>query len=111
VGNCFSGDMKAFYKSLTTLMVYPVDTRIYAGHDYVRDAMAFARVVTPDNPHIEAYLHAYDPAKPVFSTLADELNVDPYLRFDTPEIITFLKGKGMPVDSAFERWEGMMSFG
>lgn len=110
VGNCFSGDMRAFYKSLTTLMAFPGETCIYAGHDYVRDAMAFARVISPDNPHIASYLAAYN-SDLVVTILADELKVDPYLRFDTPDIIAYLKGKGLPVDSAFERWEGMMSFG
>jgi hydroxyacylglutathione hydrolase len=110
VGNCFSGDMAAFYDSLCTLMAFAPETKIYAGHDYVHDSMAFARVVTPDNPHIDGYLRAYDPAH-VTSTLADELNVDPYLRFDAPDIIAFLKKKGLPVGSEFERWEGMMSFG
>lgn len=109
VGNCFSGDMAAFYASLATLMTFPPETRIYAGHDYVHDSIAFARVITPDNPHIDAYLRAYDPAQ-VTSTLADELRVDPYLRFDAPDIIAFLKRKGLPVNSAFERWEGMMRF-
>jgi hydroxyacylglutathione hydrolase len=110
VGNCFSGDMRAFYKSLTTLMAFPGETRIYAGHDYVKDAMAFARVISPDNPHIASYLAAYNPDH-VVTTLTDELKVDPYLRFDAPDIVAYLKGKGLPVDSAFGRWEGMMSFG
>jgi hydroxyacylglutathione hydrolase len=110
VGNCFSGDMAAFYESLTVLMAFPQETRIYAGHDYVREAMAFARVITPDNPHIKGYLAAYNPDH-VVTTLADELRVDPYLRFDAPEIVAYLKSKGLPVDTALERWEGIMSFG
>lgn len=110
VGNCFSGDMATFFASLCTLMAFTPETKIYAGHDYVRDSMAFARIITPDNPHIDGYLRAYDPAH-VTTTLADELNVDPYLRFDAPDIIAFLKRKGLPAGSAFERWEGMMSFG
>jgi hydroxyacylglutathione hydrolase len=110
VGNCFSGDMAAFYESLTRLMAFPGEARIYAGHDYVRDAMAFARAITPDNPHIAAYLAAYNPDH-VVTTLADELKVDPYLRFDAPDIVAYLKRKGLPVDTAFERWEGMMRFG
>ena len=111
VGNCFSGDMESFYQSLTTLMAFPPETRIYAGHDYVRDAMAFARTITPDHPHIRGYLEAYRPAGPVVTTLADELKADPYLRFNAQDIIAFLQRKGLPVDSAFERWEGMMTFG
>lgn len=110
VGNCFSGDMAAFYDSLCIMMAFPIETKIYAGHDYVRESMAFARVITPENPHIKGYLDAHDTGH-VVSTLADELRVDPYLRFDAPDIIAFLKSKGLPVGTAFERWEGMMSFG
>jgi hydroxyacylglutathione hydrolase len=102
--------MAAFYQSLTFLMAFPAGTRIYAGHDYVQDAMAFARMVTPDNPHISGYLAAHDPDH-VVTTLSDELQVDPYLRFDAPDIIAYLRAKGLPVDAPFERWEGMMSFG
>jgi hydroxyacylglutathione hydrolase len=71
--------------------------------------VAFARLVTPDHPHIQTYLDAYDPNH-VVSVLADELQVDPYLRFDAADIIAFLKRKGLPVGTAFERWEGMMQF-
>jgi hydroxyacylglutathione hydrolase len=37
VGNCFSGNQKNFYLSIKRLMALPDDTKIYAGHDYIRD--------------------------------------------------------------------------
>jgi len=35
VGNCFSGDLFAFYNSIKKLISFPKDTIVYAGHDYV----------------------------------------------------------------------------
>lgn len=108
VGNCFSGDLKAFYRSIRLLMDYPPATRIYAGHDYVAASLAVARLLTPENPDIDAYAARYD-KRHVVSTLKDELNVNPYLRFNAPEIVALLKSKGLPTDTEYQRWEGMMT--
>src|SRR5512136_1380515 len=43
VGNCFTGDLKGFYHSIKKIMSLPENMIIYAGHDYVEDAMSFAR--------------------------------------------------------------------
>ncbi len=110
VGNCFSGDVKAFYRSIRLLMGYPGATRIYAGHDYVAASLAFARHLTPDNRAIDAYADRYDKTH-VTSTLDDERAVNPYLRFNDPEIIRLLESKGLPTDTAYQRWEGIMSIG
>ena len=108
VGNCFSGDLKAFYRSIRLLMGYPGATRIYAGHDYVAASLAFARHVTPDNRAIDAYADRYD-QNLVVSTLDAERAVNPYLRFNDPEIIRLLESKGLPTDTEYQRWEGIMS--
>ncbi|MBC2710339.1 MAG: hydroxyacylglutathione hydrolase [Desulfosarcina sp.] len=108
VGNCFSGDLKAFYRSILLLMGYPGTTRIYAGHDYVVASLAFARHLTPGNGAIDAYAARYD-KNHVVSTLVDELAVNPYLRFNDPEIISLLESKGLPTDTEYQRWEGIMS--
>lgn len=110
VGNCFSGDMKAFYDTIKRLMALPDRTRVYAGHDYVTESMAFARLMEPDNPHIETFLATYDP-KHVCSTLADERRVNPYVRFNDPDIIRVLEQRGLPVATEYERWESIMSLG
>lgn len=108
VGNCFSGDIRAFYRSILLLMSHPGATRIYAGHDYVAEALAFARHLTPNNGAIDAYAARYD-KNHVVSTLNDELSVNPYLRFNDPEIVSLLKSKGLPTKTEYQRWEGIMS--
>jgi hydroxyacylglutathione hydrolase len=107
VGTCFSGNMAAFLESILFLMTWPPETLIYAGHDYVRESMAFARTIDPDNPEIEAYLSRYR-TDPVVSSLADELKANPFLRFDDPSMIDIMKRRGLPVDTRFDRWCSMM---
>ncbi|BBO82963.1 MBL fold metallo-hydrolase [Desulfosarcina ovata] len=108
VGNCFSGDLRAFYDSIRRLMAYPATTRIYAGHDYVAASLAFARHLTPHNHAIDAYAARYDNTH-VVSTLADEMAVNPYLRFNDPEMIALLESRGLPTGDEYQRWEGIMS--
>jgi hydroxyacylglutathione hydrolase len=110
VGNCFSGDMHGFYDSIRFLMSFPPETVIYAGHDYVEYAMAFARLVEPDNQDIQRYLKHYDPSH-VFSRLSDEMKVNPYLRFNTPEMTAILTARGLPVDTEYDRWKSVMDLG
>jgi hydroxyacylglutathione hydrolase len=108
VGNCFSGDLRSFYESICFLMGFDDHTRIYAGHDYVQYSMEFAAVLEPDNAAIETFLRQYDPAH-VWSTLAQERQVNPYLRFNEPGIIDLLEKRGLAVGSEYERWESLMS--
>jgi hydroxyacylglutathione hydrolase len=108
VGNCFSGDLQAFYRSIRLLMNFPGTTRIYAGHDYVMASLAFARHLTPDNRAIDAYIARYD-KQHVVSTLDEERAVNPFLRFNDPAIITLLQSHGLPTDTEYQRWEGIMS--
>ena len=110
VGNCFSGDLFGFYNSIKMLMSFPKDTLVYAGHDYVEYSMAFAGLVEPDNGDINFFLKKYN-QEHVSSTLEDELKVNPYLRFNAPEMISVLKAKGLPVSTEFERSEILMEIG
>ncbi|MDD2390907.1 MAG: MBL fold metallo-hydrolase [Desulfobacterales bacterium] len=107
VGNCFTGDLKGFYDSIKRLMSLPEDTRVYAGHDYVKNAMHFAKQLEPDNSAIDHFLRTYNPAN-VYSTLHDELNINPYLRFNQKGIISILEARGLPVDTEYQRWESVM---
>jgi len=110
VGNCFSGDLFAFYNSIVRLISFPKDTIIYAGHDYVEYSMSFARIIEPGNGEIDSFLKKYNPEH-VSSKLEDEFKVNPYLRFNDPEMISVLKAKGLPVSTEFERWESIMGMG
>jgi len=107
VGNCFTGDLEAFYKSIRLIFNFPSETVVYAGHDYVKFAMQFAKNLEPDNKEIDIFLSRYDPYL-VFSTLEDELKVNPYVRFNDERIISILEKKGLPVESEFLRWKSLM---
>jgi hydroxyacylglutathione hydrolase len=108
VGNCFSGNLKNFYYSIKKIMILPVDTIVYAGHDYVHDAMNFARKLEPDNKYIDVFLNNYR-SEHIFSTLRDEMKVNPYLRFNEKSIIGLLKKNGLPYHTEWERWQSLMS--
>jgi len=110
VGNCFSGDLKSFFESIRFLMTFPPETSVYAGHDYVRESMAFARFLEQDNPVIDRYLAQYDPSHVVFC-LEDELKVNPFLRFNDPAMIRILGERGLSVETEYDRWNSLMSLG
>ncbi len=107
VGNCFSGDLDAFFYSLKKLMAFPEQTQIYAGHDYVQEAMAYARIIEKDNPDIDAFLASYS-RDPVVSTLADEFKVNPYIRFNTDAVKKLLKDRGLACKTELERFKSVM---
>jgi hydroxyacylglutathione hydrolase len=108
VGNCFSGNLPAFFRSIKRLLVLPLNTLIYAGHDYVRDSIAMATQLEPGNADIERFRQTYDPGH-VYSTLAEELKINPYLRFNEPAIIALLKEDDLPCATEEERWLSLMS--
>ena len=108
IGNCFSGDLAGFLDSIKRLMSFPKDTVIYAGHDYVKQALAFAKLLEPDNENIDLFLKKYS-FDLIYSTLEDEWIVNPYLRFNDPQIISVLNEKGLPIFTEWERWESLMS--
>ena len=110
IGNCFTGDLDAFHASIARLMALPDETLVYAGHDYVRDSLAFAAALEPDNPEVAAYLARYDRAH-VVSTLADEKRVNPYLRFDAAPIVALLAARGLPTATEDDRWRSLMKLG
>jgi hydroxyacylglutathione hydrolase len=67
-----------------------------------------ARHLEPDNPAIDDFLSVYDPNH-VYSTLADELRINPYLRFNEGRIIRLLREMELPRGTEEERWKSLMS--
>lgn len=108
IGNCFSGDLRGFFESIKRLMALPDDTRVFAGHDYVRDSLAFAKHLDPHNQDIERFRQSYDPDF-LYSTLAEELKINPYLRFNEEPILKLIKDHHLPNDTEWERWQALMS--
>ncbi len=107
VGNCFSGDLNAFYLSLKRIISFPEETKIYSGHDYVMESMEMAKKIDKNNPDIEKYIKKYNPEL-VVSTLEDELLVNPYIRFNAKSMIDNLLKKRLPSDTEFERFQSIM---
>ncbi len=107
VGNCFSGDLSGFFRSLKVLMAFPGETKIYSGHDYVLESLKIAAGIEKDNPDIVPYLQKYDPSL-VFSTLKDELKINPYIRFNAPSMIHRLEEKKMPCSTEEQRFFSIM---
>ncbi len=110
VGNCFSGDLGAFYHSIKKIMAMDPGMKIYAGHDYVWASMVVARNLEPDNGFIPIYLEKYDPLH-LFSTLKDEFKVNPYLRFNEKSLIKLMEKEKLPTETEEQRWESIMSLG
>jgi hydroxyacylglutathione hydrolase len=108
IGNCFSGNQKNFYLSIKRLMTLPDETIIYAGHDYIRDSLAFALHLEPDNKNIDRFRNSYDHDH-IYSTMAVERQINPYLRFNEKTIVNLLKENNLPCATEWERWESLMS--
>ena len=108
VGNCFSGDLKGFFESIRRLMTLPADTRVFAGHDYVRDSLAFAKHLEPQNQDIDRFRQSYDPDF-LYSTLAEERRINPYLRFNEESILKLIQERDLPHATEWERWQSLMS--
>jgi hydroxyacylglutathione hydrolase len=108
VGNCFSGSLENFYYSIKKIMRLHEETVIYAGHDYVKDSMTFARKLEPDNTYIDIFLRNYNPSHPV-SALMEEKKINPYLRFNEKSIIEVLKKNNLPWETELQRWLSLMS--
>ena len=108
VGRCLTGDHEGFLQSVKKILELPRHTRVYAGHDYVMEYIEFSRQLDPDNPHIDGYIKKYDP-KHLFYTLEEEINVNPYLRFNDEKIKFILKKRGLAADTESDRWESLLS--
>ena len=102
-----TGDFNALLESLKFLMSFPDNTVIYPGHDYVEEYMDTAKTVEPDNPAIDQFRGTYSPDH-VASTLADEYQMNPTLRFNRPELIDILKERGLSVETELDRFRSVM---
>ncbi len=109
IGNCFSGNLKNFYLSIKRLMDLPDETIIHAGHDYIIDSLAFSRRLEPNNKNIEVFRNSHSSIPIIYSTLAEERKINPYLRFNEEAIMNIIKEKNLPSATEWERWNSLMS--
>ncbi|RBI85698.1 hydroxyacylglutathione hydrolase [Rhodosalinus halophilus] len=103
-GRVFEGTMPQMWESLSKLAALPSDTLIYSGHEYTLANGKFARSVEPGNASLISRIEESERARAegrptVPSELALELETNPFLRPDSPEI---RKAVGLPDASPAE---------
>lgn len=108
VGRCFTGDIPGFFQSIKQILDLPPDTVLFAGHDYVFEYLDQAGELEPENLLVDEYRSLYNPNL-VCATLREEMEVDPFIRYNKPEIIRMLVSRGLPVDTEFHRFRSVMS--
>ena len=95
-GNCHHGGHPAeLYDTFASqLAQLPENTRIYPGHDYLSNNLAFTLDREPDNEHARKLLEDVkdqDPASALVSTLAMEKEVNTFFRLHSPTVIARLR--------------------
>ncbi|KAG5533638.1 hypothetical protein RHGRI_027730 [Rhododendron griersonianum] len=106
-GKFFEGTAEQMYQSLcVTLASLPKPTRVYCGHEYTVKNLQFARTVEPENAKIAHKLswaqHQRQTGLPTIpSTIEEELETNPFMRVDLPEVQEKVGCKS-PVDALRE---------
>lgn len=90
-GRLFEGSPQQMHASLSRIASLPANTQIYCAHEYTADNLKFAQLVEPDNADILARIASVDEQRrrqqpTVPSTLAEELQTNPFLRYDIPAV-------------------------
>ncbi|NWN90504.1 hydroxyacylglutathione hydrolase [Marinobacter adhaerens] len=107
-GRLFEGTPAQMLESLRSLRDLPGETAVYCAHEYTLANLKFARSWLPDDPDLEAFERkcqekrdAGEPTVP--SVLEDEKQLNPFLRWDDPAVVSVAKAycakHGLPADS------------
>jgi hydroxyacylglutathione hydrolase len=90
-GRLFEGTPEQMHASLSKLMALPDDTKVYCGHEYTETNLRFALTLEPRNYKIAAKYEKVQGLRSrglstVPSTIAEEKETNPFLRWDNNEI-------------------------
>jgi len=96
VGNCHHGGApELLYETFAQqLAQLPDTTRVYPGHEYLARNLEFTLDREPGNTAAAALLtraRAQDPARGIVTTLAEEKDINVFLRLQEPEVIARLR--------------------
>ena len=96
VGNCHNGGHPSvLYQTFADqLAKLAGKTRVYPGHDYIENNLAFTLDREPDNVNAKALLakvKGQNPDSPYVSTLAAEKEVNSFFRLHSPSLIARLR--------------------
>ena len=95
-GRLFEGTPEQMQASLGKLMALPDNTKVYCGHEYTESNLRFAMSVEPKNPKLVSRFERIQGlrargASTVPSTLEEEKQTNPFLRWDSKEIQASVK--------------------
>ena len=95
-GRLFEGTAKQMQASLTKLMTLPDDTKVYCGHEYTESNLRFAMTLEPNNHKLLSRFERVQALRArgvstVPSTIEEEKQTNPFLRWDSKEIQASLK--------------------
>lgn len=96
-GNCHNGGHpeKMYETFASQLAALPEDTRIYPGHDYITNNLAFTLDREPGNAQAKALLAElegnHDRAQARVTTLAREKEINTFFRLRSPDVIERLR--------------------
>jgi hydroxyacylglutathione hydrolase len=107
VGNCRNGgDPGVMYETCSQLLErLPASTRIYPGHDYLQNNLAFSLSVEPGNSsarHWQERCKDHDPERAPVLTLQQEREINSFFRLGQAGLIEGLRAKlpGLPARPA-----------
>lgn len=93
------GNVEELYASIAfKLGVLPDDTKLFYGHEYTLNNLKFAHDLEPDNKAVTEKLEMIEgidlsDSYPPIPTLGEEKTYNPFLRFDSPELIASVQKK------------------
>ncbi len=95
-GRLFEGTPEQMHASLKKLMSLPDDTKVYCGHEYTESNLRFAMTLEPKNHKLVSRFERVQAlrargASTVPSTMEEEKQTNPFLRWDSKEIHGSLK--------------------
>ena len=101
-GRVFEGDMPMMWTSMKAIKALPPDTTLYCAHEYTQANARFAETIETGNEALKAYIAEIDAKRAkgqrtVPMGLARELETNPFLRADVPELQAAM---GYPGDAA-----------
>ncbi|MGE0825848.1 MAG: hydroxyacylglutathione hydrolase [Candidatus Binatia bacterium] len=90
-GRLFEGTAADMHNNMVKLMSLPDDTRVYCGHEYTVKNLQFALSLEPSNTKVQAKLRwaqemRAKSAPTIPSTVAEEKEINPFVRVDNAEL-------------------------
>lgn len=111
-GNCFNGgDVDEMYESFQReLSPLPDQTILYPGHDYMKTNLDFSLTWEPDNSDAQYWKEAVsnlDPEEMPYMTLGQERLYNPFLRLESPKLVSKLMMEGQETSSSKEVFKAL----